>query len=110
MVASTDASIAALPDLTAYVTALHPVVAAWAALPADKASVLDSATQAITDLNSQVTQARRPPPRRRPAHCTVLPQQLSLALRAARLTCCLARRCQARQCNLPGQGSVPRLV
>ncbi len=62
MVASTDASIAALPDLTAYVTALHPVVAAWAALPADKASVLDSATQAITDLNSQVTQARRPPP------------------------------------------------
>jgi len=88
MVASTDASIAALPDLAAYVAALDPVVAAWAALPADKASVLDSATQAITDLSSQVTRARRPSPGRRHAHCTVLPRKLSLALRAACLTRC----------------------
>ena len=75
MVASTDASIAALPDLATYVAALDPVVAAWAALPADKASVLDSATQTITDLNSQVTQARRPAPRRRRARRTVHPQK-----------------------------------
>ena len=57
MVTATDASVAALPDLASYISALDPVVAAWGALPADKASVLDTATQAITDLNGQATQA-----------------------------------------------------
>lgn len=57
MVAATDASVAALPDLTSYISALDPVVSAWGALPANKASVLDTATQAITDLNDQATQA-----------------------------------------------------
>jgi hypothetical protein len=110
MVASTDTSIAALPDLATYVAALNPVVAAWAALPADKASVLDSATQAITDLSLQVTQARRPSPGRRHAHCTVLPQKLSLAPRAACLTRHTARRRQVRRSDPRGHRSVPRLV
>ena len=57
MVTATDASVAALPDLASYISALDPVVAAWGALPANKASVLDTATQAITDLNGQATQA-----------------------------------------------------
>lgn len=57
MVAATDTSVAALPDLASYISALDPVVSAWGALPANKASVLDTATQAITDLNDQATQA-----------------------------------------------------
>ena len=57
MVAATDASVAALPDLASYISALDPLVSAWGALPANKASVLDTATQAITDLYDQATQA-----------------------------------------------------
>ncbi len=57
MVTATDASVAALPDLASYISALDPVVTAWGALPANKSSVLDTATQAITDLNDQATQA-----------------------------------------------------
>ena len=60
MVTATNSSVAALPDLASYVSALAAVVSAWGALPANKSSVLDAATQAITDLNSQATQA---PPR-----------------------------------------------
>lgn len=58
MVTTTSTSVAALPDLTTYVSALNPVVLAWNALPSNKASVLDSATKTITDLNTQATQAR----------------------------------------------------